>query len=66
MLQLLLAVAFSAVPLTLYIPPIRILSLFVESLEHLFRHASASSLRVLPRLRLLFSRLLSTLLRAQR
>ncbi|KAL8542306.1 hypothetical protein ACS0TY_003246 [Phlomoides rotata] len=37
MLQLFFAVAFSAVPLTLYIPSIRNLTRFVEIMEHIWR-----------------------------
>ncbi|PSS12007.1 Guanine nucleotide exchange factor DBS like [Actinidia chinensis var. chinensis] len=36
MIQLFLAAAFSSVPLTLYIPPVRNLNLFVETMEGLF------------------------------
>ncbi|KAJ6896061.1 F-box/WD repeat-containing protein [Populus alba x Populus x berolinensis] len=39
MLQLLFTVAFSAVPLTLYIPPVRSLNLFVETMEDLLRES---------------------------
>ncbi|GFZ00437.1 hypothetical protein Acr_14g0000730 [Actinidia rufa] len=35
MIQLFLAAAFSSVPLTLYIPPVRNLNLFVETMEGL-------------------------------
>ncbi|XAR69447.1 hypothetical protein NMG60_11001027 [Bertholletia excelsa] len=59
MFQLFFAVAFSAVPLTLYVPPIRSLSLFVESLVNLLRQSSAVSLHAIPRLRLAFSRFFS-------
>ncbi|KAI5682942.1 hypothetical protein M9H77_04170 [Catharanthus roseus] len=59
MLQVFFAVAFSAVPLTLYVPPIRSLNQFVESLEQLLRQTTVYTLRVCPRLRLAFSRLFS-------
>jgi hypothetical protein len=37
MLQLLMAAAFSAAPLTLYVPPVCSLSLFVEAMEVVYR-----------------------------
>ncbi|KAI3667411.1 hypothetical protein L6452_42468 [Arctium lappa] len=64
MLQLFFAVAFSAVPLTLYVPPIRSLSLFVGSFQHLLRHITVYTLRLCPRLRLAFSRIFSPMLRS--
>ncbi|KAK3035169.1 hypothetical protein RJ639_032842 [Escallonia herrerae] len=64
MLQLFFAVAFSAVPLTLYVPPIRSLNLFVESVEQLLRQTTVYTLRVCPRLRLAFSRIFSPLFRS--
>ncbi|KAI4325652.1 hypothetical protein MLD38_031032 [Melastoma candidum] len=63
MLQLLLAVAFSAVPLTLYVPPIRSLNLFVETVEGMLRQTAILTLRAYPRVRLACSRILSSLLR---
>lgn len=66
MLQLFLAVAFSAVPLTLYVPPIRSLSLFVASVEQLLRQSGLFTLRFGPRLRLLFSRLFAPFFRSPR
>ncbi|KAK1267047.1 hypothetical protein QJS04_geneDACA016379 [Acorus gramineus] len=62
MLQLLFAVAFSAAPLTLYVPPVRSLNLFVEAMEKMVRETSSYTVRAFPRLRLAFSRLLSSLL----
>ncbi|KAG2683431.1 hypothetical protein I3843_10G030500 [Carya illinoinensis] len=62
MLQLLFAVAFSAVPLTLYVPPIRSLNLFVETIEDVLRQTTDLTLRTYPRVRLAFSRLLSSFL----
>ncbi|KAE9459820.1 hypothetical protein RHGRI_019563 [Rhododendron griersonianum] len=53
MLQLFFAVAFSAVPLTLYVPPIRSLNLFVGTMEELFRESSLYTGRFYPRLRAL-------------
>ncbi|KAM7530100.1 hypothetical protein LguiB_033510 [Lonicera macranthoides] len=64
MLQLFFAVAFSAVPLTLYVPPIRSLNLFVESLEQLLRQTTVYTLRICPRLRLAYNRVFSTLFRS--
>ncbi|KAM2229960.1 hypothetical protein ACFX1S_014423 [Malus domestica] len=66
MLQLLFAVAFSAVPLTLYVPPIRSLNLFMETVEDLLRHTTVYTHSLYPRLRLGFSRLLSSLVRFTR
>ncbi|KAI8545814.1 uncharacterized protein LOC131334315 [Rhododendron vialii] len=62
MLQLFFAVAFSAVPLTLYVPPIRSLNLFVETMEELFRESSLYTGRFYPRLRYACSRLLDCFL----
>ncbi|KAL7601744.1 hypothetical protein Lser_V15G26335 [Lactuca serriola] len=64
MLQLFFAVAFSAVPLTLYVPPIRSLSLFVGSFQQLVGHITVYTLRICPRLRLAFSRIVSPILRS--
>ncbi|KAM7500195.1 hypothetical protein LguiA_024609 [Lonicera macranthoides] len=66
MLQMFFAMAFSAVPLTLYVPPIRSLNLFVQSLEQFLRQTSVYSVRVNPRLRLAFSRLFASLFRSPR
>ncbi|XP_020105224.1 uncharacterized protein LOC109721831 isoform X3 [Ananas comosus] len=63
MLQLLFAVAFSAAPLTLYVPPVRCLNHFVAALEAMLREAAPSSLRAYLRLRLGFRRLRFALLR---
>ncbi|XVE96002.1 hypothetical protein REPUB_Repub02eG0184100 [Reevesia pubescens] len=57
MLQLFFAVAFSAVPLTLYVPPIRSLNLFVETIEDMLRQTTLYTLRAYPRIRLGFSRI---------
>ncbi|KAG9131449.1 hypothetical protein Leryth_015283 [Lithospermum erythrorhizon] len=59
MLQMFFAVAFSAVPLILYVPPIRSLNLFVESIELLIRPTSVFIIRTFPRFQLVFSRLTS-------
>ncbi|GKV25727.1 hypothetical protein SLEP1_g35122 [Rubroshorea leprosula] len=63
MLQLFFAVAFSAVPLTLYVPPIRSLNLFVETLENLFRQSARYTLRAYPSIRLAVSRIFHSLFR---
>ncbi|GMP63612.1 hypothetical protein CsSME_00025234 [Camellia sinensis var. sinensis] len=63
MLQLFFALAFSAVPLTLYVPPIRSLNLFVESVEQLLRQTTSYSLHAFPRLRFIVSRFFYNLLR---
>ncbi|KAK0595131.1 hypothetical protein LWI29_003852 [Acer saccharum] len=59
MLQIFFAVAFSAVPLTLYVPPIRSLNLFVETIEDLLRQTTVYTIRAYPRIRSAFSRLRS-------
>ncbi|KAB1222326.1 hypothetical protein CJ030_MR2G002031 [Morella rubra] len=66
MLQLFFAVAFSAVPLTLYVPPIRSLNLFVETVEDILRQTTVFTLRAYPRFRLAFSRILNAILRLTR
>ncbi|KAH0464587.1 hypothetical protein KFK09_009098 [Dendrobium nobile] len=66
MLQLFFAVAFSAAPLTLYVPPVRSLNLFIETMENFARESSGYTNRALPRLHLAFRRILSALLRALR
>lgn len=45
MLQLFLAAAFAAVPLTLYLPPVRNLSSFMEVVELLVQEAAGLSLQ---------------------
>ncbi|KAJ6912756.1 hypothetical protein NC651_015260 [Populus alba x Populus x berolinensis] len=57
MLQLFFAVAFSAMPLTLYVPPIRSLNLFVETIEDFFRQTSLYAVSAYPRIRVVFSSL---------
>ncbi|KAK7831981.1 uncharacterized protein LOC112016066 [Quercus suber] len=66
MLQLFFAVAFSAVPLTLYVPPIRSLNLFVETIEELLRQTTTYTVRAYPRLRLAFSRILNSIIHLTR
>ncbi|KAI9080774.1 hypothetical protein K1719_037287 [Acacia pycnantha] len=63
MLQLLFAVAFSAVPLTLYIPPIRSFNLFVQTIENFLRQTSVYTLRAYPRVRFAISRIFNSLVR---
>ncbi|WOH04352.1 hypothetical protein DCAR_0623761 [Daucus carota subsp. sativus] len=62
MLHMFFAVAFSAVPLILYIPPVRSLNLFVQTMEELLRESSAHTNRFYPRLRFACSRILNCLL----
>nr|ABF94254.1 hypothetical protein LOC_Os03g07870 [Oryza sativa Japonica Group] len=64
--QLLMALAFSAAPLTLYVPPVRSLSLFVEAIEAVFRDCAPYSQGAIFRFRLGLSRILSGLARALR
>ncbi|CAL1371820.1 unnamed protein product [Linum trigynum] len=56
-LQLFFTVAFSAIPLTLYIPPVRSLNLFVETMEDLVRESRVYTVRYYPRARNVWSRL---------
>ncbi|EAY88748.1 hypothetical protein OsI_10222 [Oryza sativa Indica Group] len=64
--KLLMALAFSAAPLTLYLPPVRSLSLFVEAIEAVFRDCAPYSQGAIFRFRLGLSRILSGLARALR
>ncbi|RWV95941.1 hypothetical protein BHE74_00055254 [Ensete ventricosum] len=58
MMQLLLAVAFSAAPLTLYMPPLRSLNPFVEAVGMLVSEAAGHMLWACLRFRRGFRRLL--------
>ncbi|PQP96441.1 hypothetical protein Pyn_01931 [Prunus yedoensis var. nudiflora] len=62
MLQLFFTVAFSAVPLTLYVPPLRSLNPFVETMEELLSESRSYTNRVYPRVRHLWVRILDCLL----
>ncbi|ESR52364.1 hypothetical protein KPL70_013407 [Citrus sinensis] len=62
MLQLFFTVAFSAVPLTLYIPPLRSLNLFVETMEDFLRESRIYTNRLYPRARFVWSRVLDCIL----
>ncbi|KAJ6948460.1 F-box/WD repeat-containing protein [Populus alba x Populus x berolinensis] len=62
MLQLFFTVAFSAVPLTLYIPPMRSLNHFVETMEGLLRESRVYTTRLYPRARHAWSRFLDIML----
>ncbi|PIM99307.1 hypothetical protein CDL12_28191 [Handroanthus impetiginosus] len=62
MLHLLFVVGFSASPLTLYVPPIRSLNLFVEAMEGMWRETTVHANRIYPRLRYGCSRILNCLL----
>ncbi|CAN0899275.1 hypothetical protein LINGRAHAP2_LOCUS20187 [Linum grandiflorum] len=66
MLQIFFAVAFSSVPLTLYIPPIRSLNLFVETMEDLLRQIAIQTLMTYPRLQVAFSRIITNLISSSR
>ncbi|GMH29380.1 hypothetical protein Nepgr_031223 [Nepenthes gracilis] len=66
MLQLFFAVAFSAVPLTLYIPPIRRLNLFVETVEETFRQSVVYAVSAYPRVRFILARFFSNFLHLRR
>ncbi|KAH6828738.1 hypothetical protein C2S53_018615 [Perilla frutescens var. hirtella] len=59
MLPLFFTVAFSAAPLILYVPPLRSLNLFVETVTFVLRDAVAYFLSVYPRLRVAISRFVS-------
>ncbi|KMT18838.1 hypothetical protein BVRB_2g029430 [Beta vulgaris subsp. vulgaris] len=56
--QFFFAVAFSAVPLTLYVPPIRHLTLFVTAIQELITETTGYRRRVFPRFRRAFRFLL--------
>ncbi|KAB2017691.1 hypothetical protein ERO13_D08G165700v2 [Gossypium hirsutum] len=62
MLQLFFTIAFSAAPLTLYVPPVRSLNLFVETMEDLARESRVYTHRLYPRARFVWSRLLDCML----
>ena len=59
MFQFFFAVAFSAVPLTLYVPPIRHFTLFVATIQDLVRETSAYRSRFFPRFHQAFRFLLT-------
>ncbi|PWZ57159.1 hypothetical protein Zm00014a_002700 [Zea mays] len=61
MLQLLMAAAFSAAPLTLYVPLVRSLSLFVEAMEVVCRDCGPYSHDVVAHFRVGLSRVLAGL-----
>jgi hypothetical protein len=61
-----MALAFSAAPLTLYVPPMRSLSFFVEAMEVVCRDCGPYSHGVVARFRLGLSRVLGGLVRALR
>ncbi|KHN26336.1 hypothetical protein glysoja_029290 [Glycine soja] len=62
MLQLAFAVAFSALPLTLYIPPIRSFNLFVHTLQIFLQDFSLFSFRPFLRIRLAISRIFNSII----
>ncbi|KAK7401503.1 hypothetical protein VNO78_13038 [Psophocarpus tetragonolobus] len=62
MLPLFFSVAFSAVPLILYIPPIRNFNLFVETMEDMARESRVHTNRIYPLLRVAWSRLVNCIL----
>ncbi|CAJ2639170.1 unnamed protein product [Trifolium pratense] len=62
MLEFLLTMAFSAVPLLLYIPPIRNLNTFVETIEEFNRESRLYTNRFNSRLQLGWSRILDLVL----
>ncbi|WOG84215.1 hypothetical protein DCAR_0103397 [Daucus carota subsp. sativus] len=62
MLEMFFVVAYAAAPWTLYIPPVKNLSLFVETMEELYRESSYYANRLYPRLRYACSRILNCLL----
>ncbi|XP_028774441.1 uncharacterized protein LOC114731441 [Neltuma alba] len=66
MLQLLFAVAFSAVPLTIYVPPIRNFNLFVRTIEDFLRETTTYTIRAYPRVRFALSRIFNSLVRTTR
>ncbi|KAG2329265.1 hypothetical protein Bca52824_000445 [Brassica carinata] len=58
MLQLLFTIAFSAAPLTLYIPPIRCFTAFAQTMEEMSAEGRVYRRRVFARARIAWSRLL--------
>ncbi|OIW07978.1 hypothetical protein TanjilG_20079 [Lupinus angustifolius] len=62
MLELFFTVAFSAAPLVLYVPPIRSLNLFVETMEDMVRETRTYTIRVYPRLREAWFRIMDCIL----
>ncbi|CAN7080916.1 unnamed protein product [Brassica oleracea var. botrytis] len=56
--MLFFTIAFSAAPLTLYVPPIRCLTMFVETMEEMGMEGRVYSRRVFPRARIAWTRLL--------
>ncbi|KEH33227.1 hypothetical protein MtrunA17_Chr3g0088381 [Medicago truncatula] len=62
MLQFLLTMAFSAVPLILYIPPIRSLNSFVETMEEIKRESRPFTNGLNPRLQAAWSRIFNRIL----
>ncbi|KAJ0637587.1 hypothetical protein HanOQP8_Chr17g0675621 [Helianthus annuus] len=62
MLELFFSVAFSAVPLTLFIPPIRSFNLFVQTMEGMWMESSGYTHRVYPRVRVAIHRILDCIL----
>ncbi|KAJ7949159.1 DIS3-exonuclease-like protein [Quillaja saponaria] len=62
MLQLFFTVAFSVVPLTLYVPPIRSLNLFLATMEEIFRESRIYTNRMYPRVRVAWSRIMDCML----
>ncbi|KAL4198328.1 hypothetical protein AMTRI_Chr03g45360 [Amborella trichopoda] len=63
MMQLLFALAFSAAPLTLYVPPVRSFTLFVETIESFIRNILTHTLRAYPRIRVGCTRVIRSLIR---
>jgi hypothetical protein len=61
-----MALAFSAAPLTLYVPPMRSLSFFVEAMEVVCRDCGPYSHGVVAHFRRGLSRVLGGLVRALR
>ncbi|KAK1552730.1 hypothetical protein Q3G72_022520 [Acer saccharum] len=55
-------VGFSAIPLTLYVPPIRRLTLFVEKMEDFIRDSTQTTRVIYPRLRRISSTFFSIIL----
>ncbi|CAL0310060.1 unnamed protein product [Lupinus luteus] len=62
MLQLVFAIAFSAVPLTLYIPPIRSFNLFVHTIQQFLRDSNLLSLHAYLPITLAFSRIFNSII----
>ncbi|KAI4300762.1 hypothetical protein L6164_034100 [Bauhinia variegata] len=66
MLDLVSVFALTAVPMTIYVPPIRNLNLFVQRIEGFLRQSILLTLSTYPRLRFALSRIYNNIRRSTR